>query len=75
MKGTLEFDISDPSEADAMQHALDGAKWRACTLHALDDIRKVIKYSELTEDQTKLVENLRDELISWIEHFKLSINE
>ena len=59
MKAILEYDISDPDQADAHRAALDGQSWKLVCQEMDDWLRQKIKYGE---GDIKWAEEARKEL-------------
>jgi hypothetical protein len=71
MKAILEFNL--PDDEDMFRLANNGASAHFALAEIKEYLRQKIKYSELTEEQYNIYEDLRDAVCKIIEDNELSI--
>jgi len=71
MKVTIEFDGTE--EKNELQECLDGGKWKLVAWDLDDELRRKLKYSELTEEQHNAYETIRKELNELILKYNLNL--
>jgi hypothetical protein len=70
-KVTLEFDSLE--EAEDIRNALDGWKWKMVACDLDEELRRKLKYAELTEEQYIAYETVRNELREMISGYNLKL--
>lgn len=73
MMANLTFNL--PEESAEHQMALDGWKWKAVVSAIMDNLRQDLKYNSenLTNDQLKILEKMRELIVRMTEEENLSI--
>jgi len=71
MKATLEFDL--PEENEEHKDAINGHLWKKVVWDLSQHLRSKIKYSDLSDDQYKIYEDLREQLWQYINENELGL--
>jgi hypothetical protein len=71
MKVTIEFDGNE--EKNELQECLDGWLWKMVAWDLNEELRRKLKYAELTEEQYNAYETMRKELNELISNYNLNL--
>lgn len=63
MKATLKFNL--PDEEFDLTTALNGSQYLFLIKDTLEEIRSKLKYTQLTDEQIKVYESIRDFIYTW----------
>lgn len=72
MKVTVEFDGNE--EKDELRECLDGWLWKMVAWDLNEELRRKLKYSELTEEQYDAYETMRKRLNELISNYNLKLD-
>lgn len=71
MKGTLEFNL--PEENEEFDVAVNAMSYRIALADVGDYLREKLKYSDLTEEQYKIYEEINERFYSIVESNRVDI--
>jgi hypothetical protein len=72
MKVTIEFDGTE--EKEELQECLDAWKWKMVAWDLNEELRRKLKYAELTEEQYDAYETMRKRLNELISNYNLNLD-
>lgn len=76
MKAQLEFNLSDESDKAEYKCAVKAsAMANALWTFAQDTLRKIRKYEDLGEEQSKLIHRIEDEFYSTLEEYGVDLDD
>jgi hypothetical protein len=71
MKAILEFNL--PEEQDEFEMAQSGGKYNVVLFDVMNDIRSKLKYENLTENEDKIYESVRDMIMRYLDQYGVKI--
>lgn len=73
MKAILEFNL--PEDKHEWENAVQADDMFACLFDVQQELRRVWKYEELTEEQFEMVERIRDSFHSILQDHNINLNK
>lgn len=73
MKATIEFNL--PEDKYEWENAVQADAMFACLWDVQQELRRLWKYEELSEEQFKMVERIRDSFHSIIQEHNVNLNK
>lgn len=73
MKATLEFNL--PDDQHEFDLAVQGSKMYVALWDISQDLRKLWKYEELSEEEWKMVEKIRDKFYEILSDHQISLDK
>jgi hypothetical protein len=65
MKATLEFDLTDEDQRYRFEQVVAAPKYSSLINQLELHLRELVKYRELTEEQSTIVEEIRTKYYKW----------